>query len=274
MEFSFFFKNKNNQRIFGILHSPDRALAGGVAIICCNPLFEEKLHSHRILVNFARYAADQGIYVLRFDYYGDGESEGLFEETSVRSRIQDIESAVSFVEKEVSPSLIILLGLRFGATLAILAANTLPQIDSIITWAPIVNVKEYLHKALRVNLSNQLTVHKKILYDRDELIDQIISGKSVNIEGYELSNPFYDQAVHIDLFLEGSQLDKPICVYQISEKCIVDKELSKFINCFENQTVEFKKIVESRFWMTQKIIYPDCMELFSSTTKWVMTVLT
>jgi uncharacterized protein len=273
MEYPFFFKNKNNQRLFGILHSPEKALAGGVAIVCCNPLFEEKLHAHRILVNFARYAVGQGFHVLRFDYYGDGESEGLFEEATITSRIQDIKSAVGLVEKRINPSLIILLGLRLGGTLAIITANNSPQIGGIVAWAPILKVKEYLYEVLRINLSNQLAVHKKILHSRKALIAQINSGKSVNIEGYELSNPFFDQAVRINLLTGGNNLKKPICVFQISEKHGTDKELQKFVDDLENENVEFKKLEESRFWLTQKIIYPACSELFSLTTKWIVSIL-
>jgi uncharacterized protein len=273
MESSFFFKNKNNYRLFGIMHTPERALAGKVAIVCCSPLFEEKLHSHRILVNFARYAADQGIHVLRFDYYGDGESEGLFEEASTVSRIQDIESAVGFIEKEVNPSLIILLGLRLGGTLAILTAHNILKIGGIVAWAPIINVKEYLHQILRINLSNQLAVHKRILCNREGLIAQIMSGKSVNIEGYELSKPFFDQAVRINLLRDRHNLKKPICIFQISEKHATDKELQKFVDDLENENVEFQKLEESRFWLTQKIIYPACTELYSLTTKWIVSFL-
>lgn len=89
-ETPFFFRNQKRQRLFGILHEANNekcVLRCEAAIICCHPLFEEKLHSHRIMVNFARYAASQGFHVLRFDYFGDGESEGLFEQASVSSRI-------------------------------------------------------------------------------------------------------------------------------------------------------------------------------------------
>jgi exosortase A-associated hydrolase 2 len=273
MEYSFFFKNHKNQRLFGILHAPEQKLAKGVTILYCSPIFEEKLHSHRVLVNFSRYAASKGIHVLRFDYYGDGESEGLFEEASIESRIDDIESAVEYVKNQVNPSLIILLGLRLGGTLAVLAGESLPKVDGIVAWSPIIDVKQYLYELLRINLSYQLTVHKKIQYNREALISQIMSGGSVNIEGYELTNPLFNEAVHINLLTSAHQFNQPVFVCQINEKQVPDKMLQIFFDSLNVENKQLKNFEESRFWLTQKRIYSPCTELFNSTTKWILSVL-
>src|SRR3982751_2205696 len=91
-----FFPNRENQRLFSVLHRvPSANLAG----VVCPPLFDEKLWSHRVLVNFARFVAARGVSVLRFDYFGDGESDGRFEDASVSTRLRDIEDAVDFCRR-------------------------------------------------------------------------------------------------------------------------------------------------------------------------------
>ena len=130
-----FFQNLNKQRLFGILHEPDPdivKLKENVVLIFCHPLFEEKLHCHRIVVNFARYAAKRGFYVFRFDYFGDGESEGFFEDASIASRISDIYSAINLIYEKISQPKIILFGIRMGATLAHLAIEKYNMISYII----------------------------------------------------------------------------------------------------------------------------------------------
>src|SRR5215213_8214975 len=92
-----FFTNRDTNRLFGVLHKPDQTgTSVDTAVVFCAPLFEEKLWAHRVGVNFARFLALRGVAVLRFDYCGDGESEGRFEQASVSSRIQDIHDALRF----------------------------------------------------------------------------------------------------------------------------------------------------------------------------------
>ncbi len=76
------------------------------------------------MVNFARELVLKGYYVLRFDFMGHGDSEGDFENSTVKSRLSDVESAVHFLKKNyLNINRIAFLGLRFGATLAFISAN-------------------------------------------------------------------------------------------------------------------------------------------------------
>ena len=47
------------------------------AFVFCHPLTEEKLWTHRVFVTFARELAAAGHTVLRFDYRGNGDSDGI-----------------------------------------------------------------------------------------------------------------------------------------------------------------------------------------------------
>jgi hypothetical protein len=51
-----FFPNRESQRLFSVLH---RVPSADLAVVVCAPLFDEKLWSHRVLVNFARYPSDE-----------------------------------------------------------------------------------------------------------------------------------------------------------------------------------------------------------------------
>src|SRR5689334_5188820 len=149
-----FFLNRDGQRLFGVLH---HGAAAGLAVVVCAPLFDEKLWSHRVFVNFARYCAARGVSVLRFDYYGDGESEGRFEDASVSTRLRDIQDAIEFCRRETGAARVVLVGLAYGATLALRAAlETSAQVAGVVAWSPVIDGKRYINDILRAHLSAQM----------------------------------------------------------------------------------------------------------------------
>jgi hypothetical protein len=71
------FKNTNDQILFGILHIPDsRELKSRIGINILNPGLKNRVAPNRINVKMARMFCDMGFYVLRFDPFGIGDSEG------------------------------------------------------------------------------------------------------------------------------------------------------------------------------------------------------
>jgi len=64
-----------NQWLTGIIHQPNGASADrGVLIVVGGP--QTRVGSHRQFLLLARVLAQQGYYVMRFDYHGMGDSEG------------------------------------------------------------------------------------------------------------------------------------------------------------------------------------------------------
>ena len=85
-----------NDVLQGILSEPDQPFDTAVIIVVGGPQF--RVGSHRQFVLLARYLADQGVLVLRFDYTGMGYSEGRpkkFFEVD-----QDIKAAVDYIANQ------------------------------------------------------------------------------------------------------------------------------------------------------------------------------
>ena len=119
------FFGSGGAELFGVLHEPDVA-DDRPAFVFCHAFGEEKLWTHRAFVVFARELATLGYPVLRFDYRGNGDSSGLFEESTLDTMIADVETAIACVRQATKRSAISLLGLRFGATIASLVAELSP----------------------------------------------------------------------------------------------------------------------------------------------------
>ncbi len=80
----------------------------------------------------ARCLVQNGIAVLRFDFTGLGESEGLFEDTNFSSNVDDILSAAQYLEDNYeAPELLV--GHSLGGAAVIYAGSQLESIKAIAT---------------------------------------------------------------------------------------------------------------------------------------------
>lgn len=237
----------------------------------CAPLFDEKLWSHRVLVNLARHLAADGVPVLRFDYYGDGESEGRFEDASVRTRIRDVHDAIDFCRRETRAREIFLLGLGYGATLALRATLEKDQnaaVAGVVAWAPVIDGERYLNDILRAHLSAQLIVHRKVIHDREALVGQIMADQSVNIEGYEICRPLFAEIVEGNVIELLRESRTPVLVQQIGPAERVDSQYQSLAQ-LAGSPVQFEVVQELKFWTQQKKIFPGCEILFARTAQWL-----
>src|SRR5579859_1196980 len=104
--------------LYTVLHQVEQPVA---RLLLVGPFASERHSSYIPWVLWARYLAGKGIEVLRYDYRGIGESEGVFEETSFDEWMQDVRHLADWL-KDRSPSLpLVLHGLGIGAILASLA---------------------------------------------------------------------------------------------------------------------------------------------------------
>lgn len=267
VETPLFFRN-GAYRLFGIVHQPVGP-PSGAAWVFCHPFAEEKLWTHRVYVSFARLLAARGVWVLRFDMTGNGDSEGQFSETSVDTMLSDIDCAIRHL-RQLSGigGGMGLLGLRFGASLAALAAERSPDIDKLVLWEPIVDGGKYMQEMLRINLTTQSAVYKEIRHNREALVGMMRDGATVNIDGYELAYPCYEQATAIDL-KEGHKRFAGSClIVQIGkEGQPIHPDLKVLQETYP--VADLQCVVEEPFWKEIKRWYRAAPKLFDATLAWM-----
>lgn len=135
------------RRLFGIYHPP-RAAARR-AVLVCQPWGQEYLRAHRSLKQLATLLAQAGCHVLRFDYFGTGDSGGDMVDGDLEGWVDDIEAAVQELQDTSGATRVTIAGMRLGATLAaIAAARQSADIDGLVLWDPVVSGSSYLRELM------------------------------------------------------------------------------------------------------------------------------
>jgi exosortase A-associated hydrolase 2 len=255
-------------RLFGVLHQPGQA-AARPAFVFCHPFGEEKLWAHRAYVTFARELAALGHPVLRFDYRGNGDSDGAFEESSLDTMIADVETALAYLRETVAPPAINLLGLRFGATVASLVAERQGDIQDLVLWAPIVDGGRYMQELLRINLTTQMSSYKKIVRDRAALVAEMEAGGTVSVDGYELALPLYAQCSSVKLAAEPKTFAGRCLALQIDRAPGAKPlpEMSELVGRYPNATLVCTQ--EEPFWKEIARYYGTPASAGTITLEWL-----
>lgn len=137
--------------LFG-LHSPSLGKPGkNRGVILCNPFGDEAIKAHRAYRELAKILATAGYDVLRFDYFGTGDSAGDGEEATVAHWIKDVGDAADELKDASGVAKVSLVGLRFGCLIAIEAAKQRHDLDRVVLWDPIIKGKPYLEELARIH---------------------------------------------------------------------------------------------------------------------------
>lgn len=108
-----------------------------IGVLICNPVGHEYFRSHWALRQLAVHLSSKGYHVLRFDYYGTGDSAGSTAMSGADQWIEDIQTAAEEIRDIAGVQKINLIGLRLGASLALDTAEKLKNIAKIILWDPL-----------------------------------------------------------------------------------------------------------------------------------------
>jgi pimeloyl-ACP methyl ester carboxylesterase len=128
---------------FGYLGWPDGPVRG--AAVVCPPLGYDDTCAHTALRHLAEQLTDHGVVTLRIDYDGTGNSVGSdLDDDRVAAWTQSVVDAATELRRWGLPQ-IILIGLRFGATLAVQAAARLGDgVEALALWDPVVSGRRYV----------------------------------------------------------------------------------------------------------------------------------
>jgi alpha-beta hydrolase superfamily lysophospholipase len=136
--------------LFGMFHAAACPRPRTVAIVLCNPIGHEYFRVHRACRNIAVALSRLGFAVLRFDYYGTGDSHDSADAATLERWQGDVAAAVEEVRRRSRCARAAIVGLRLGATIAWLESLRRTDLDLLVMWEPIVNGRVYLERLRRL----------------------------------------------------------------------------------------------------------------------------
>lgn len=177
------FQNKRGHLLRGILHAPEPSTARGVCVLLLSPGVKGRVGPHRLYLKIAAGLVPLGFHVLRFDFYGLGDSEGELTEldlADVYNRVQggryvdDTLDALNWLQSTYGISRFVGSGLCGGSITALMAAESDRRIECILgiglptileggpeNWARYVSSAQA--SALRVGYLRKLADPKSLL---------------------------------------------------------------------------------------------------------------
>ena len=168
----------NGRLLRGNVRMPD---SGGPfpAIVFLHGFTVWKTGPQRLYEEFARAAVGKGYCVIRFDFYGTGESEGEFYEMTIGSEMNETEAIFAWAKEQpyVDAGNLFLGGHSMGALVAVLTAPRLKP-KALFGWSTAMTM--YYQAGIRARTMKGPTA------------------RGWDIDGLELSREFMDEAAGMD----------------------------------------------------------------------------
>ncbi|HEY7407082.1 MAG TPA: alpha/beta hydrolase, partial [Gemmatimonadaceae bacterium] len=180
----FFFGN-SKQPLYGVYHPPRAHTSRPTAVVLCYPLWQEYMRAHRAFRQLAMLLSKAGFSVLRFDYFGTGDSAGESDAGDVSRWTHDISTAIDELKDTAAVTKVSLVGLRVGASLAAAVATERKDLDRVILWDPVVGGKSYVEKMVLTEQASGTAPHGPV--------------GTIGIKGFPLTSRMREGLEGIDL---------------------------------------------------------------------------
>lgn len=192
------FKNSKGQKLVGVLHYPSRK-SPFPGVIVCHGFKGDK--DKNFIPKLSQALAQAGILALRFDFSGNGESEGKFEDITYTQQLEDLKAGVRLLIKK-GIKRIGIVGHNLGGALGVLIMAQNKQISALVTLAPVVfPVKTHLRAFSHLERVF-LAKRKYVIFE-----DQGRPGRFLRIK-----KKFHDNAKKFNITQAASKIRRPVLI--------------------------------------------------------------
>ena len=255
-----FFLNENSKSIYCVEYTPDQSQAEGVGVLLCKPIWGERIRTHRIFANLAVMLCEKGYHVATCDYFGDGNSGGETVDLSFESMVDDICMLNNDFSRRNSIASLTVIGLLIGANVAIEAEKHLPNLSRLLLFEPLRDPIEAFKRALRANLSSQMVRFKKVIKNRESLIEDLHNDIPVNIDGFVIGKKFWESFERASPLRIDSQFEGRVHVYSMMDKRGKGSDFQDIADAYQNG--KFDCVEKEFIWTDWKTYIPKPKQFF------------
>ena len=247
--------------LYGVYQPPFSDSTQNRCVLLCLPIALEQQQSQWALKQLTIRLSRLGYHSLRFDYFATGNSSGATDESNTQQWLEDINlAAQELLNKSGENAKLTIIGLRFGATLAALAAEKL-QVENLILWDPIVNGTQYLND---LNL-----VHKAKLKSLGRLNEFDDNRQPYDLMGFVFPKQLLTDIQKIDLIKHKLDHGKKLIIFVDKSKPIQQK----LLETLDEKQINYNKQVLEDIYNWQDIETIESSLLPNMTIKTICALL-
>ena len=260
-----FYFGQESPQIFGVLHQGDSTPPA--SLVFCPPFCQEMVTTYSRLAKLSKLLAANEIGVMRFHPSGTGESEGKTSDFTLNSVLEETQWARRIAEERLQAPRLGYFGLRFGATVAVLAAAAEP-VDFLVLWCPLINLQRYFRDLLRLQLTKEAVHqrHSHIQRTTQQMLGDLQAGKNLDIFGYELSPELYRQMTAVSTWPDTPPARRILWLGRPNEQRSAMDIVERW-KSFGSQ-VDFETINEPIFWEDDSTWLPE--KFAARTLEWLL----
>jgi pimeloyl-ACP methyl ester carboxylesterase len=265
----FFGSSSSNAALYGRTHLPT-GRRRDIGVVMVSPLGRERLRVCREMANLGRHIARAGFPVFRLDYRGEGESGGTFEESTIRTRIEDTVDGANELRGRTGVKSVVLVGLHLGAVVAALSTR-LSGADRLILCDPVWSPQAYARQLFRANVLQQSQYFGEIAVAESVLREQIDAGESMTVYGFPMAAPLIRDLETLDL--EGPLREfawSSAILYFAANNQAPHREILKMSEWLGGEGRCAVRAVPASFsWSTRKLWTPNLTVLNEAVVSWL-----
>ncbi|MGA9597730.1 MAG: hypothetical protein WBV06_16365 [Acidimicrobiia bacterium] len=175
-------------QMLGSIHLPAGEIEG--AVVICSSTHAEMLKAYHLEVVLARALAARGIAVHRFQYRGDGNSEGLDTDLTLPAMIDAGREVRSRLKERTGLDRVGYAAVRLGAYPAAALAEEEAG-TAILLWDPIPDTDAFIRDAVRSHAIAALKAEAKP-ESLDKVLKRLDQDGVVELLGYEITSAFHN----------------------------------------------------------------------------------
>ncbi len=205
-------KKKENVYLRGYLNNPETSEK---IVVMFHGFTGHKAEHGRIFRTLSELLAKEDIASLRFDFYGNAESDGAFHEFTFDTLVEDAKLIIDYALKVKNTKKVILLGFSMGGAIAAYMASKRPDIlEKLVLWSPAGNIASIVE--------NYFLKHSKL------------ENGNVDFLGFEMSEDLVKSFKKFSPYLDLDKINCPCLIVHGKQDLAVN------VNFGENYAKEIK----------------------------------
>lgn len=234
-----------SRELFGCLHAPALPQRTGRAVLICPPVAAEYVRCHRPLRLLAAMLAGAGLPVLRFDYFGTGDSLGDIEDASLERWLDDISQAVRFLRGRTRAMQVALVGVRIGASLAARFHFERESLRELVLWDPVVRGQRFVDE-----LREQSAAHARWMREtQGERPESVPPDGPLDLLGFRFSKAHLDEISSLSLLSAQGDVRGRVMILD-DEDDAATGELASLLKR-GNADVRYERVGGPKVWLNE-----------------------